>query len=241
MRVLVLHRRLELCDEGHGFIHAPLQRSSASALRSPTLSRPTHLHDFGEQKKPPPFGALVALQQIPAADLLHFLVAAPAPERDFVLVLRDVDEAGIDHEFFGTLADLERLAQLLADADEGAGPLAKNVVWRTGPVVGFELNVHFDLVDPAAGREMALRRIARRELRGTLVGLHGTTYSKACLYSCGQSPTLPYTKQRLVLQQSGGREDSHKLGCGSDRKYSAGTSNLRCSHRSENLDSEEHR
>jgi hypothetical protein len=114
----------------------------------------------------------MALQQIPAPDFFQFFVTAPATERNFVLLLCDADETSIDQELFGTLADFECLAQLLTDPDEGAGPLGENVVWWACPVIGFELYVHFDLVDPAAGLEMARERIVRRGSKN----LHGTAW-----------------------------------------------------------------
>ena len=109
MRLPVFEPVLELSDENGCLSETPLNTRQRHSRR-PTASTGTHFQDPCQQKKPPPLGALVAVQQIPPPQLLQLRVAAPPSQGDFVPYLDDVIKPRGRDEGLCALGDLKGLA-----------------------------------------------------------------------------------------------------------------------------------
>lgn len=65
-------------------------------------------------------------------------------------------EASIRDPALHAINDAHGLAKLLGRADEQIGPLKESGVGREAVIVGLELDRGFELVDPAAGLDVAV-------------------------------------------------------------------------------------
>lgn len=97
----VLERRADFVNPCEYIFVIPLVAVSISPAISVSEREDTHSHDLPQQIYTKSLCVTEEEKHIPAPDLFHLSITAPGPDREFELMLANIDVPGLLHSFLG--------------------------------------------------------------------------------------------------------------------------------------------